>query len=585
MSKLRILFAKGTLLNRLLRKYALVMILLTMLATGIISVHTWMQTQAQAEQMTNEALQSTSRTLNDKTTLSKIIKDQLFGNSEKIENATTYLTKPIDQYLMYAYDQQQNIADFQSFPNQMRDIYVNYEEVSTLYVVFSQLPEYFESSRENKGGTIHSGTPKLSDAFYIKLSITQGGSEVGSIFVGFDKQELDATLESLNSFNGLSLYMISGTTNRLYTFHDKGMPKTVLTMQEQTILKSLQKNSTLPIEELNQRNFVRYQRLPDDYRVLATLDRQSVRQAIARNLAPLVVGVIILDGVLLYFLYRTFKRYSQQVDIVMSAMDETAKGNLDTRIDTTLTEYELKDLSVGINEMLDSINQFVEDIYKLEIKQQDAHMRALQAQINPHFLYNTLEYIRMYALSEGSEELADVVYAFSALLRNNTNQEKTISLKEELDFCEKYVYLYQMRYPNRIAYHFSLAPELEKIEVPKFVIQPLIENYFKHGIDFTRFDNALSVKVFHEGQRVMIVVKDNGKGITPERIEEIEARLAQPKVELYQSIGLQNVNERLRASFGSTYQMRLTKNKEGGLTVTITFKEKGKKDVSSVISR
>ena len=186
MSKLRILFAKGTLLNRLLRKYALVMILLTMLATGIISVHTWMQTQAQAEQMTNEALQSTSRTLNDKTTLSKIIKDQLFGNSEKIENATTYLTKPIDQYLMYAYDQQQNIADFQSFPNQMRDIYVNYEEVSTLYVVFSQLPEYFESSRENKGGTIHSGTPKLSDAFYIKLSITQGGSEVGSIFVGFD---------------------------------------------------------------------------------------------------------------------------------------------------------------------------------------------------------------------------------------------------------------------------------------------------------------------------------------------------------------------------------------------------------------
>lgn len=98
--------------------------------------------------------------------------------------------------------------------------------------------------------------------------------------------------------------------------------------------------------------------------------------------------------------------------------------------------------------------------------------------------------------------------------------------------------------------------------MPKFVIQPLIENYFKHGIDFTRFDNALSVKVFHEGQRVMIVVKDNGKGITPERIEEIEARLAQPKVELYQSIGLQNVNERLRASFGSSYQMRLTKIKK-----------------------
>ena len=198
----------------------------------------------------------------------------------------------------------------------------------------------------------------------------------------------------------------------------------------------------------------------------------------------------------------------------MQAMDQTAAGNLETRIDITNTEYELKELSIGINEMLDSINQFVEDIYKLEIKQQDAHMRALQAQINPHFLYNTLEYIRMYAISEGSEELADVVYAFSALLRNNTNQEKTITLKEELDFCEKYVYLYQMRYPNRVAYHFMIDPDLEKIEVPKFVIQPLVENYFKHGIDFTRFDNALSVKVLQEGKRVRIIIKDNGKGMT-----------------------------------------------------------------------
>ncbi|MGX7173262.1 sensor histidine kinase [Enterococcus ratti] len=574
MSRWRILFLQGTLLNRLLRKYAWVMVLLTMGATIIISVHTWMQTENQAEQLTHEALQSTNRTLNDKTTLSKIIKDQLLGSSEKIENTTTYLTKPIDQYLMYVYDQQQKTSDFLSFPYQVRDIYVNYEEVRTLYVVFSQLSEYFESTRENKAGTIKKGTPKLANAFYIKMSITQGGNEVGSIFIGFEKEKLDATLESLNSFSGLSLYMISGTANRLYTFHDKEMPKKTLEKQELLIATSLQQNSTLPIAMLEKGNFVQYQRLIDDYRILATLDKQMVRKAIEKDLTPLILGVVLLDSVLLFFLYQTFKRYSQQVDVVRNVMDEAAKGNLDTRINTAMTEYELKDLSIGINEMLDSINQLVENIYKLKIKQQEAHMRALQAQINPHFLYNTLEYIRMYALSEGSEELADVVYAFSALLRNNTNQEKTISLKEELDFCEKYVYLYQMRYPNRLAYHFSIEPMLEKIEVPKFIIQPLIENYFKHGVDFTRFDNALSVKVFHERQQVMIIVKDNGKGMIPERLEEIKLRLAKPKVELSQSIGLQNVNERLRASFGKSYQMQLCENKEGGLTVTITFKRK-----------
>ncbi|HBK4051329.1 sensor histidine kinase [Enterococcus faecium] len=573
MNKFRILFSKGTLLNRLLWKYAVIMIGVTMTATVIFSIHTWEQNQKQAENMTSDAVQSTSRMLNDKTTLSRIIKNQLVGNSEKIENVTTYLTKPIDQYLMYVYEQQNSTDELVSFPNQIKDLYANYEELSAIYIVLNQLPEYYESSRENKGGEIKKGTPKLLDAFYIKLPITQGGAESGSIFIGFQKKELDMILENLTSFNGLSLYMISGTTNRLYTFHDNKIAKETFERQEMIITESLKKNSQLPIDDLEKNNFVQHQELSDDYRILAVLDKKSVKIETGKNLAPLIIGIIILDNILLIFLYKTFKRYSQQVSIVMQAMDQTAAGNLETRIDITNTEYELKELSIGINEMLDSINQFVEDIYKLEIKQQDAHMRALQAQINPHFLYNTLEYIRMYAISEGSEELADVVYAFSALLRNNTNQEKTITLKEELDFCEKYVYLYQMRYPNRVAYHFMIDPDLEKIEVPKFVIQPLVENYFKHGIDFTRFDNALSVKVLQEGKRVRIIIKDNGKGMTEKRLKQIEEKLSHPKVELHGSIGLQNVNERLRASFGSSYYMSLENNETGGLTVSITFKE------------
>lgn len=573
MNKIRILFSKGTLLNRLLRKYAVIMIGVTMTATVIFSVHTWDQNQKQAENMTSDAVQSTSRMLNDKTTLSRIIKNQLVGDSEKIENVTTYLTKPIDQYLMYVYEQQNSTDELVSFPNQIKDLYINYEELSAIYIVLNQLPEYYESSRENKGGEVKAGTPKLLDAFYIKLPITQGGAESGSIFIGFQKKELDTILENLTSFNGLSLYMISGTTNRLYTFHDNKIAKETFGRQETIISESLQKNSQLPIANLRKNNFVQHQELSDDYRILAVLDKKSVKTETGKNLAPLIVGIIVLDSILLIFLYKTFKRYSQQISVVMQAMEQTAAGNLETRIDTTKTEYELKELSIGINEMLDSINQFVEDIYKLEIKQQDAHMRALQAQINPHFLYNTLEYIRMYAISEGSEELADVVYAFSALLRNNTNQEKTITLKEELDFCEKYVYLYQMRYPNRVAYHFMIDPDLEKIEVPKFVIQPLVENYFKHGIDFTRFDNALSVKVLQEDKRVRIIVKDNGRGMTEKRLKQVEEKLSHPKVELHESIGLQNVNERLRANFGSSYYMSFENNETGGLTVSITFKE------------
>lgn len=199
-------------------------------------------------------------------------------------------------------------------------------------------------------------------------------------------------------------------------------------------------------------------------------------------------------------------------------MEQAAAGNLETRIDTTKAEYELEEFSVGISEVLDNIGQFAEDIYKLGIKWQDAHVWVFQAQINPYFLYDILEHIWICAISEGSEELVDVVHVFSASLRNSIGQEKTITSKEELGFCEKYVYLYQTRYPDRAAYHLMIDPDPERIEVPKLVIQPLAENHFKHGTDSTRSDDALSVKTLQEDERVRTVVRDNGRGMTEKQL-------------------------------------------------------------------
>ncbi len=106
------------------------------------------------------------------------------------------------------------------------------------------------------------------------MPITQGGAESGSIFIGFQKKELDMILENLTSFNGLSLYMISGTTNRLYTFHDNKIAKETFERQEMIITESLKKNSQLPIDDLEKNNFVQHQELSDDYRILAVLDKK-----------------------------------------------------------------------------------------------------------------------------------------------------------------------------------------------------------------------------------------------------------------------------------------------------------------------
>ncbi|SQC71831.1 Inner membrane protein ypdA [Listeria fleischmannii subsp. fleischmannii] len=178
----------------------------------------------------------------------------------------------------------------------------------------------------------------------------------------------------------------------------------------------------------------------------------------------------------------------------------------------------------------------------------------------------------MYAVSLEADELADVVYAFAALLRNNIAQEKTTTVAAELDFCEKYFYLYQMRYPDRLAYSFLVADEVKNVQIPKFIIQPLLENYFVHGVDYTRIDNAGSLKAYLEKDEVVIVVKDNGMGMPIEKMSELQEELLKDNSLIEgKSIGIKNVNERMRGFFGSRYHMNMMRNETGGVTIEIRF--------------
>lgn len=572
--KLGIIFAQGSLMNRLLRKYAFFMMLLITLATILIGWMVYDQNRNQAQASLQEAVQSTTRMLNDKRASSRLILNQLSGSHDKIENITAYLTKPIDEYLPYIYNRQSESKEFRLFSTELKSVYANYDDLNALYISLSQFPEYLESTPQQKEGKVKQGTPQLNEeAFYIVMPMIQG-SVNGNMFIGFKESDFAASLENLNSFGALSVYLISGVSNRLYTYHDADLNPKSIERQEKIFTQGLQEDAQLPMEELAEDDYLSAQSVSDEYRVLVTLDKNAVLKQSFFDILPLVIGAIFLDVILLSFLFRTFKSYSHQVEIVTEVLDRAAEGKLDARIDTEKTEFELRELSQGINHMLGNIEQYVNDIYKLEIKQQDAHMRALQAQINPHFLYNTLEYIRMSALSEGSEELADVVYAFSTLLRNNISSEKTTTLKNELDFCDKYVYLYQMRYPSRIAYHIQIEKELEQMVVPKFIIQPLIENYFKHGVNFTRKDNVISVKAYLRGSIVKIEVKDNGKGMTDEQLAMVQERLQNRHVEMNDSIGLQNVNERMYGFYGKNYHMQLSNNETGGLTILLSL-EKG----------
>lgn len=573
--RISVFFNQGTLLNRLLRNYAIIMVFLIIFGVASIGIDNYFSQLNKGRAVVQEAVDNLAQSINEKNLQGKNMLIGLTDSQEKLNGINQYMEQPIDQYLNYSYDQQLKSGNFLFLPGQIESFYLTYDNIESVMLVLNNYDEYYLSTKVDKGGRKIVGSPKLNDKFYLAYSINNPFTleNLGSFYVEFSKEDINSGLQPLFNFEGVSAYICSATNYQIYTYNGEGELTKEDIYQNRLIRSSLNEYSSFPLNQLSKGSLIENIETTTGFDILVTLTKSSIQRKTLYDLRILIIGGSFLIVLLLYILFRTFTKYAKQVDMIMETMSGVSKGDLDDRIQIEQTQYELKDLSIGINTMLNSIQQYVSDIYKLEIMQQEAHMRSLQSQINPHFLYNTLEYIRMYALSEGSEELADVVYAFSALLRNNTNQAKTTSLENELNFCEKYVYLYQMRYPDRVAYYFEIDDELKQLQIPKFTIQPLIENYFVHGIDFSRADNAISVKAKTSNDSVTILIRDNGKGMSRQKFTLVQQKLGNKEVEMNESIGLQNVNERLRAYFGATFQMKILRNEKKGITITISFKK------------
>ncbi|HFU4532658.1 TPA: sensor histidine kinase [Streptococcus suis] len=302
------------------------------------------------------------------------------------------------------------------------------------------------------------------------------------------------------------------------------------------------------------------------------VDGQHAIQSVGGLVTIIFLGSSCLVSLLLLVLRRVFKRYEVQVLDIVDTMQQIRGADRYLRLQTDNKEQEMYLISSEINQMLDAMDQSIQDIYRLQLAQKDANMRALQAQINPHFLYNTLEFFRMYAVSKQMDELGDMIYEFSSLLRSSVTQTKMTTLAEELSFCEKHSYICQIRYPRSIAYAYQIEPGCEDVEIPRFVIQPLVENYFVHGVDLKRKDNALSVKAIKHGQDMEILIRDNGKGMDGATLETYQCLLANRELSQEnrtQSIGLLNVHERFLLYFGERYQIQLESKEGGGVTYSI----------------
>ena len=226
-------------------------------------------------------------------------------------------------------------------------------------------------------------------------------------------------------------------------------------------------------------------------------------------------------------------------------------------------EDELGYLSKCFNKMSGEIDNLLNRVYKEQLTRKESELKALQAQINPHFLFNTLESINWMAQLNNVPEIRDMVTALSALMEASIGKgSPMVPISKELKYIDSYLLIMKNRYGERLTYESHIDKSLLRNEVPKLILQPLVENAIYHGIDRTRKKGIITLTIEKQENRIYIEVKDNGKGMMPEEVIEMNQMFKEDNHDYLlgtnrKSIGLVNVNGRLKLFFGQEYGLEI----------------------------
>ena len=281
----------------------------------------------------------------------------------------------------------------------------------------------------------------------------------------------------------------------------------------------------------------------------------------------LAVSMIVFLFTAAFISYRQAKRISDPIASLCQSMKRVSGGEF-ICVQEENACNEVLALGKSFNSMSEKIKELLEDIRNNEKEKRKSEMDFLRAQINPHFLYNTLFSIQCMAELNKNEQAVKMIKAFIALLRKTLSTDRDlISLREELENTRSYLELERIRYSNIMDYEIEVSKELEACQVPALILQPIVENAIFHGLEAKASGGLIVVDVLKDGEDLLINISDDGKGMDSRRLNEVRARIELDADEARKSIGLVNVSGRIKINFGKEYGLTIDSEENIGTCV------------------
>jgi len=302
-----------------------------------------------------------------------------------------------------------------------------------------------------------------------------------------------------------------------------------------------------------------------------------------RNLFYFFGTVLLILSILAAFLL--YRNVQLPVNHLVHAISRVKEGDYSVRV-KAVRNNDFNMMISTFNEMAEQIETLIEEVYKERIRYQDAHVKQLQSQINPHFLYNSLFILKSMAKLNHYEGVEAMSVHLGKYYRYMTRMENEYStIREELDFIKSYLEIHVLRM-QRLIYNIDIPEEMLDIPIPRLLIQPIVENAFIHGIDSRVEEGKINIKGESNAGEYKIVIEDNGKGLSAEGISNLIQKINLP-MEKDTGCGVWNVHQRLFYHFGEGAGLRFKTSTLGGLQVVLCWPKQeidmgGLQDVQSV---
>lgn len=310
-----------------------------------------------------------------------------------------------------------------------------------------------------------------------------------------------------------------------------------------------------------------------DWYILSLLPQQYILSEQRKLQYWVALAVVVSTLMVALISYWLARQITSPLRVLMNKMKSVEIGVLNERM-THKGNDEIGVLSRMFNNMLDSISRLIREVYEADLARKSARLSALQAQINPHFLYNTLNIMKSISRVKGVEEVAEISETLSELFKYVMRDLETpVSLRQEMEHVHNYMQIQQYRFGDRFQIVVDIPPDLLKMSVPKLIVQPLVENALRHGLSQMKDEGRIEVRAYRSGPGTMnLHVVDNGQGIDDQTLKLLRQRLKLPRTwqkNEQTGVGLINIQQRIQLMYGDNYGLRIESHPGKGTSVIL----------------